>query len=194
MGSVQDFILLFLCLVWIKIIRRQWEFRIPLCNPSGEKLLRQNHTWNLVKHQRRSSSAKAANGLNTLTVFGKIAPPQTSNQIPNADPNNGVVIFFWWGRRWTASTWNWQPQTGVDGSGWGSNYKKSYFWWLTATVILLGVAAWEKQGCVSSRLVWGKREGGREKRQFDLVCGALLDDWANAGLCWCLVHVWWVWF
>ena len=26
-------------------------------------------------------------------------------------------------------------------------------------------------------------EGRGEKGQYDLVCGALLDDWANAGLC-----------
>ena len=28
-----------------------------------------------------------------------------------------------------------------------------------------------------------------EKRQWDLVCGAPLDDWANAGLFWCPMHV-----
>ena len=33
MGSVQDFILLFLRLVWTKRIRRQRESKIPLCNP-----------------------------------------------------------------------------------------------------------------------------------------------------------------
>ena len=32
MGSAEDFLLLFLCLVWIKKIRRQGEFRILLCN------------------------------------------------------------------------------------------------------------------------------------------------------------------
>ena len=35
-------------------------------------------------------------------------------------------------------------------------------------------------------------EGRWEKGQCDLVCVAPLDDWANAGLCWCLIHVWWV--
>ena len=37
--SVQDFILLFLCLVEIKRIRRQGESKIPFCIPTGEKLL-----------------------------------------------------------------------------------------------------------------------------------------------------------
>ena len=37
--SVQDFIVLFLCVVKIKRIRRQGEPQIPLCNPSGGKLL-----------------------------------------------------------------------------------------------------------------------------------------------------------
>ena len=41
--SEQDFILLLLCLVWIKRIRRQRECKIPLCNPSGENLLMQSH-------------------------------------------------------------------------------------------------------------------------------------------------------
>ena len=44
---------------------------IPLCKTSGEKLLRQSHIYNSVKHQRRSSSAKTANELNTLTASSK---------------------------------------------------------------------------------------------------------------------------
>ena len=33
-------------------------------------------------------------------------------------------------------------------------------------------------------------EGREEKGQGDLVCGAPLNDWANSGLCLCLIHVW----
>ena len=29
-----------------------------------------------------------------------------------------------------------------------------------------------------------------EKGQCDLVSGTLLDDWANAGICCSLIHVW----
>ena len=32
-------------------------------------------------------------------------------------------------------------------------------------------------------------EGRREKKRFGLVCGAPLDYWTNAGLCWCFIHV-----
>ena len=39
LGSVKDFIFLYLCLVWIRRIRTQEEFKILLCNPSGGNLL-----------------------------------------------------------------------------------------------------------------------------------------------------------
>ena len=43
-GSVQDFIFLYLCLVLISRIRTQEDFNFPLCNLSGgELLLRQSH-------------------------------------------------------------------------------------------------------------------------------------------------------
>ena len=43
-GSVQDFTFLYLCLVWIRRVRTQKEFKIPLCDPSGGNLLlRQSH-------------------------------------------------------------------------------------------------------------------------------------------------------
>ena len=38
-GWVQDFILLFLCFLWIGRIRRQGQFMVLLCNPSSEKFL-----------------------------------------------------------------------------------------------------------------------------------------------------------
>ena len=37
-GSVEDFVLLFLCSVWITRIRRLGESKIPLCDPSGGRL------------------------------------------------------------------------------------------------------------------------------------------------------------
>ena len=52
-----------LCLVWIKRTRRQGEFKILLCNPSGGNL-RHSCINNPVKHQWRSSPVKTANGLN----------------------------------------------------------------------------------------------------------------------------------
>ena len=56
------------------------------------------HTYNSVRHQPWSSSAKIANGLNALTVSAKKAPSQTSDLIPNVDPTKrhckfeGVVV------------------------------------------------------------------------------------------------------
>ena len=62
----ERFFLIVFVLVRIKRIRKQEELKIPLCNPSGENLLRQS-----CQHQRWSSSAKTTNGLNTLTVSAK---------------------------------------------------------------------------------------------------------------------------
>ena len=43
-GPVQDLIFLYLCLMWIRKIRTEEEFKIPLCSPSGGNLLfRQSH-------------------------------------------------------------------------------------------------------------------------------------------------------
>ena len=53
----------YLCLVWIRRNRREVEFKIPLCNPSGGNLPRQSCTQNSVKHQWQSSSVKTANSL-----------------------------------------------------------------------------------------------------------------------------------
>ena len=71
-----------------------------------------------------------------------------------------------------------------------SNYKEPYFWWFgnPASGDSTGSNQIKKElGRVSPRL--GRRENG----QCDLMCGAPLDDLANAGLC-CIIHVWWVWF
>ena len=101
-GSVQDYILLYLCLVWTRRNRRE-ELNIPLCNPSGgNRLLRQNCTQNSVKHQRQSSSAKAANDLNMLTVPAKRFH-QTFDWIASADLTGGALSV---GCGWTAIAWN----------------------------------------------------------------------------------------
>ena len=43
-GSVQDFIIfLYLCLMWIRTVRTQEEFKNLLCNHSGGNLFRQSH-------------------------------------------------------------------------------------------------------------------------------------------------------
>ena len=191
MWSVQDFILLFLCLVRIKRIGRKREFKIPLCNPSDGKLCKQSYISNSMKLQRRSSSAKTANGLNTLTAFGEKLHrrPTTRFQM----------------RIRLEVLWNW-GEDGLQVHGIGSrrlvykevagvwsNYKKTYFWWF-------GNPACGK----STRNNWIEKykvvhlldlfEGRGDKEQYDLVCGEPLDDSANAGLCWCLIHMWWVWF
>ena len=66
--SVQDFILLFLCLVWIQRIKRQGDLKISLCNPNDGNFLRQSHNYYSAKHQRWISSAITANELNLMTV------------------------------------------------------------------------------------------------------------------------------
>ena len=58
-------------------------------------------------------------------------------------------------------------------------------------VIRLGLTGLKDQGCVSPRPPWGSRGEGAV---WFSACGAPLDDWANAGLCWSLIHRWWVWF
>ena len=71
-GSVQDFILLLFSFGVKQENQDAREFKIPLSNRNGGNfLLRQSRIQNSVKHQRRSYSAKTANGLNTLTVFTK---------------------------------------------------------------------------------------------------------------------------
>ena len=61
-GVSSKFHLIVLCLAWIKRTRRQGEFKILLCNPSGGNL-RHSCIYNLVKHQWRSSPVKIAYGL-----------------------------------------------------------------------------------------------------------------------------------
>ena len=73
-------------------------------------------------------------------------------------------------RRWIASVWNWQPQTGdrevVEPR---SNYKKSYLWWFRniACGDPTGRNGIEKDRVrVDPGLDWGKGEKG----WYDLVC------------------------
>ena len=51
----------FCVFAWIKRIRRQGAFRIPLCNPSAEKLRQAESYLEFVKDKQRSSSTKTVN-------------------------------------------------------------------------------------------------------------------------------------
>ena len=96
MRSVQDFILLYLCLVWIRRIRRQEEFKIPLCNPSGGNFPQiESH---LELHQASMMELLCENNqwLCHVDCFCKKAPPQISNGIPNADLSGGAVNWDVW--------------------------------------------------------------------------------------------------
>ena len=115
--------LIVLCLVWIKRIRRQGKFKIPLCNPSGGNLfLRQSRIQNPVKHQRRSSFVKTANGLNTLTVSTKKHHHRLSIEFKmriRLGGVGGLQVHAIRSRRLVY-------KEVVEAL---SNYKKSNFWW-----------------------------------------------------------------
>ena len=68
-----------------------------------------------------------------------------------------------------------------------SNYKKSYFWWFgdPACGDSAGSKWIEKDEVVYLLDLF---EGMGKKGHCDLVCGAPVDDWVNAGLCWSLIH------
>ena len=99
MGSVQEFILLLLCLAWIKRIRRQREFKISLCNTSRGSPFRESQFRNLPNMNDGAPLRKQR----TVDCFFRKAPPQTPNRIPSADPTRGSVNL---GDGWTASAWN----------------------------------------------------------------------------------------
>ena len=129
---------------------------------------------------------KQPRGLTHVCLRSK-APPQTSYRIPNADPTRGAINF------------------GVDGlqvQGIGIrslvykdvlelrwNYKKSYFWWLgnPACGNSTGVTGLKKK---VEYLLNSLRKGGGGAVWFS-VWNAF--RWlGSAGLCWCLIHTWWV--
>ena len=150
MGSVQDYILLYLWLVWIRRIGRQEEFKIPLCNPSGGNLLRQS-----CQTSTTGLFCKNSQQPKHVDCFCKRAPPQTSDQILNADSTRGVVNV---GCGWNVSAWNSWLQPGVQGSGWEfiklkeillpvEIYEKSYIspqYEIPLVVIRLGVTGLKK--------------------------------------------------
>ena len=69
-----------------------------------------------------------------------------------------------------------------------SNYKKSSFWWFGNPACGDSTGSnWFEKDKIVYLLDLFLRMG--EKGQCDLVCGAPLNDWANAGLCWCPMHV-----
>ena len=159
---VQDYILLYLCLVWIRRNRREEESKIPLCNPSGwNLLLRQSCTQNSVKRQRRSSSAETANSLDMLTVPSKRLYHR---------PPTGMQMWIWLDVLWVCVV----VGLLVHGIGSrrlvqkevvkvGSNYNRSCFWWpgnpasgdsTECNRIEIG------QGRVSAGLIWGEGRKG----------------------------------
>ena len=98
--------------MWIRRIRKQEEFKIPLCNHRGGNLLRQScqiSTTELL--YENSQQPKYVN------CFCKGAPPQAPDRILNADTTRGVINVKY---GWNVSAWNLRPQAGVQGSGWDS--------------------------------------------------------------------------
>ena len=69
-----------------------------------------------------------------------------------------------------------------------SNYKISSFWWFRNLTYGDSTGSnWIEKDKIVYLLDMFVRMVA--KRQCDLVCGAPLDDWANAGPCWCPRHV-----
>ena len=75
-------------------MRSRFSCVIPVVETSSEGVI-----YNSVKRQRWSSSTKTANS-QTVDCFRKKAPPQTSDQIPNADLTGSAVNV---GSGWAAS-------------------------------------------------------------------------------------------
>ena len=165
MGSVQNFILLFLYLVWLQRIRRQvcpqW-WRAPQTRSHSE--FRQTSTTELLCENSQRTCH--------VDCFHKEARGRGGLQLHGIGSSRLVCKDLVQVR---------------------SNYKKSYVWWLGN--LACGASAgskWIEKDKVIYLL--DLFEGRGEKEQWDLVCGASLDHWANASLCWCLIDVWWVWF
>ena len=101
LGVSPRFIFLYLCLVRIRKIRTQGEFKISLCNSSGRNLrqspnfrIRQTSTMELLYENSQRSKH--------VDCFLQKTPTQTSDLIPNADLTGGAVNVQC---RWTASAW-----------------------------------------------------------------------------------------
>ena len=60
-----------------------------------------------------------------------------------------------------------------------SNCRKSYFWWFGNPTCDDST----RSNRIEKDKVVDLFEGRGKKGQCDLMCGAPLDDWANAGLC-----------
>ena len=69
-----------------------------------------------------------------------------------------------------------------------SNYKKPYFWWFGNP--FYGDSAGSNR-IRKDKVVYllDLFQGMGKKGRCDLVGGAPEDDWINAGLCWCFIHV-----
>ena len=99
--------LFYLWLVWIRRIGGWQEFKIPLCNPSSGNLLRLSCQTSTMEFLCENSERPKY-----IDCFRKKAPPQTSDQILNADLTRAVVN--------VGCVWDSWPQAGVQGSGWDS--------------------------------------------------------------------------
>ena len=120
-----------------------------------------------------------------LTCFRRKAPPQTSEWIPNTDPIRGDVIL---------------GMGGLQGHGIGSrklvykelvevqtNYKKSYFWWFGNPAC--GDSGGRNQTEKDIVYLLVSLDGMENNGDCYLVCRAPVNDWANAGSCWSLIHM-----
>ena len=157
--SVQVYILLYLRLVWIRRIRRQEEFKIPMCNSSGGNLLRQSCQTSMT--ELLSSPPKH------VDCFRKKTPPQTSDWILNADPTRGAAKVEC---GWNVSAWNsWCRLVWKELVESVSNYKKSCFWWYGNPICGDSTGS---TGLKKIRLMYLLHlfEGRGEKGQCDLVC------------------------
>ena len=127
MGSVEDFhLVVFVFWCESKELGGRGSSRFPcvtaMVETSSDRVS-EYYIKNSVRHQRWSSFAKRANGINNLTVSAKKASLQTSDLIPNADLTKRYCKFegvgVWGGGGWNESAWNWWPQAGAQGSGRG---------------------------------------------------------------------------
>ena len=136
----------------IRRIRRQEEFKIPLCNLNGKNLNLKSCKTSLTELICENSQQHK-----NVDCFCKRAPPQMFNWILNVDLTRGVVNV---GCGWNLSAWNSCQQAGVQGSGWDLIKLSEIFWWYGNPTCSdsIGSNQIEKdQAHVSPRPVWEKR-------------------------------------
>ena len=156
-----------------KRIRRQDEFKIPLCNSTGGNLLRQSSQMSSVELLSINSQRSKH-----VDHSPKEAPPQTSDRILYANPATGVVRVG----GIQVHTWNLWPQAGAPRSSWGSITLLEIFLLVTWQSRLWSFdwewPEWKRSDSCNSQICL--MEEGRRAVWF-IVCGAPLDDWATEG-------------